>query len=747
MKVQFTKDRTDNWKSYFPVRNGIKPETFLKEGKNYTNETLYYMSKARIARTITDKTESYLNDSQYFVIDMTAGIGGNTIEFLSRKKCSAVMSFERDPERRLMLQRNIQGYQLDDKAIVVNGENHKDILGITGDEDFSAYNSAVFFFDPPWLPQDYKYAVRDDYKKHYIKKDAKVGNLTLEQWLEKLKDTAYMVIYRMPPEYYLNSVVGWTYIVDDLGNDGRLITCIPNSYIKGVDENSEGEVINTSSENFKGLSGLMMKLKPINQDLAKQYETFRNSCNALSVDKAKKEDKCKIFVKWGFTEPQNDKMLAKLPVNPVQIKKEEYETKEERVLVKKPTRVEKINGINFIDDSEDIPLSEQVISVKGAPTLPKNIIDKDSAEWVAEFQSYIKWLLSLFLKGSKGEEIINSLLEPKPMLRWIQAFTEETFIPDKRYNYDLLEIIGDRATEYAFTKILIDKIFSFILKDEKDLPFELTSSVITNLKKEYMSETWQTLTGKVLGFKDWIRIIGPIDDKKYEDVLESFIGALAENGDEIRGKGFGVNLCCKFIDFITSEVKYRTSLVNGDPQTQFRQRLERFFGGNQFQGKTNPNIKYDSLGSPPNIVVHLKVSKMVIEKLSKNGFVLPENGVLGIGKGNSLAIAEKDAANNANKFLDAIGLTNEVVSKKSSERKWEDIQRENPKLADQVKKKIKREGYTDEEFETENKKRGGLNVVILTAVDAKGTVVRIGEGLDKDKFQAKIKALQDYLEK
>ena len=110
MAVQFAKDRTITWKSYFPVRNGIKPETFLVEGRNYTNETLYYMSKARIARTITDKIESFLNESPYVLIEVCAGIGGNTLEFLSRKNCVSVMSFERDPMRRLMLQRNIMGY-------------------------------------------------------------------------------------------------------------------------------------------------------------------------------------------------------------------------------------------------------------------------------------------------------------------------------------------------------------------------------------------------------------------------------------------------------------------------------------------------------------------------------------------------------------------------------------------------------------------------------------------------------------
>lgn len=746
MNVQFSKDRTDNWKSYFPVRNGVKPESFLKPngglGRNYTNETLYYMSKARIARTITDKTESYLNESPYFLIDMTAGIGGNTLEFLSRKNCSAVMSFERDPIRRLMLQRNIQGYKLDDKAIVVNGENSSDIIDVTGEEDFTAYNNAVFFFDPPWLPANYKYSVKDDYKKYYIKKDAKVGNLTLEEWLTKLTDTAYMVIFRMPPGYYLNSVPGWSYVVDELGNDGRLITCIPNQYIKGSSLDAPGEIINTSSENFRGLSSFIMKLTPIKTELAKQYEIFRNSCNALSVERAKKEEKCKFFVRWGFNDPypeNQDKPLTKLVGNlALQVKKEEFRAP----IVKKATRVEKVGEVSFVDDEDAVSLEEQIISPSGAPSLPKDITDKDSAEWVSEFQGYINWILNQFIKGPKAEDTINNLLQPECMQKWIQAFTEETFMPDRRFNYDILEIIGDRAIEYVFSKILIDAITKKI-NDGENIPSP-DAKQLTNYKKEYMSDNWQILTGKALKLTDWIRIIGPIDDKKNEDLFESFIGALVENGDKIRGVGMGIYLCIEFLKYATSELKIKKSLIYGDPITQFIQRFEKLYPVQFVQKKGT--IEYISVGSPPNLTVQLQISKELMDKMSKSGFIVPNNGVLGIGKGSNFNFARKDAADKANKFLDGIGLTVEYVKGFSSEKKWDDIRTIEPKLVQQVKNKVNREGYTDLELETENTPRKGQYISILKATDSKGVVQSLSNGADKDVLQSRLKALRNYLD-
>jgi dsRNA-specific ribonuclease/16S rRNA G966 N2-methylase RsmD len=737
MAVNFARDRTEFWKNYFPVRNGVKPETFLKEGRNYTNETIHYMSKHRIARTITDKVEAIINDKPYFLIDMTAGIGGNVLEFLSRKNCASVMAFERDPMRRLMLQRNIMGYKFGDKAIVPNGENHKDIIGITGEEDFSDYKNAVFFFDPPWLPENYKNAGKDDYKKNYILKDMKVGNLTLEEWIIKLTDIAYMVVIRGPPGYQLDSVPEWTYLVDDLGNDGRLISCIPNQYVKGAPENEPGEIINTSAEGFKGMPSFMMKLKPINTALANQYIAFRNSCNAISNEMAMKEAKCKIFVKWGFVDSnpgdKPDKLLSgRISSVEDAIKKDEYNSPD---VVDKPQspkieKIEKYKGTFFID--EDIPKEEQVVVFKEIPKATKGL-DKDSTEWAAEFQYYIKWLLTQFIIGKNAEEIINNLVQYQYLIIWIKAFTEPSYDPNIKNNYDSLEFLGDRAADYVFSSILIDK---FVEIGENP-----TATIITNYKKDYMSNLWQIPAGRNLGLKDWIRTKKPFEDKMYEDVFESFIGALVENGDNLKGTGYGINLCFKFIKMITKNIRLNNALRRGDYKSNFLQRLEVY--GVKGEGE---NIDDEShrpyLGAPPNVFYNLKLSTKIVSKLENDGFNIPESRIIATGKGKSKGEAKDDAYVKGAEFLNKIGLTNEYRDKKKAEKDWSDIKEINPKLAQQAINKINREGYENRDLST--KVSNGKYFAQLTA-DSDGKPVLLGSGLDSDKIKAKIMAIQEFI--
>ncbi len=783
--VKFDKDLTEVWKSYFPVRNGVKPESFLRssgsedsEGRNYTNETLHYMSKARVARLITDKIEAYISrnmegpESQYFIIDATAGIGGNTLDFLSRKNCVAVMSFERDPKRRLMLQRNIMGYKLGDKAIVPNGNNYEEVIPLTGEEDFVDYKGAIFFFDPPWLPEDFKGG--KDYKKYYILKDAKVGNLTLEGWLMKFWDPkdkktsteepgAYRVVFRMPPGYVLDSVPGWTYIIDELGNDGRLITCIPNFYIKGMEpkalsfDESETLIINTSEESKdvgskRGLTSLMMKLKPNDSMLASQYANFRNSCNALSdkdFSKASNEEKCQIFVKWGFRDPVpvveskpipivefEDKKIIKIGKLGVessglglQIKKDEYRTPME---TPKPKEAVKNSKSRFVDVK--IPIEQQVRVFTDYPKLSPSIKDKDSPEFVAEFQNYISWLLRQFIK--KEDDVIR-LLESEPMAKWLQAFTHVSYDPSRNRNYDLLEIIGDRATEYIFSKLLID----LMRKEEIELP---DANKITQYKKEYMSETWQKLAGQNLGFKDWIRIREPFNNKLFEDILESFIGALSECGDIIRGNGYGINLCSKFIDMITRNIKFDRSLTFGDPKTQVNQRFERAFGGN-FQKNAIEDI--NPIGSAPNIIVNVKLTLLAKSALEAEKFTIPENRIISIGKGTNLTDATKNAYEEANKFLDKIGFTNEKSIEMKEIRNWTDIERVNPVIYNQAKSKLKREGYDDNSYFFKIVEKTGVYYVYLNGFssDNKSDEKSLGFGKNSDRIQAKINAINDYL--
>lgn len=727
MAVQFNKDRTVNWKSYFPVRNGVKPESFLVEGRNYTNETLYYMSKARIARTIADKVEYYLNDSPYVLIDICAGIGGNTLEFLSRKNSTVVISFERDPVRRLMLQRNISGYKLDDKSIVAYGSDFKDKIEISGEEDFTDYKDAVFYMDPPWLPENLKVA-GTDYKSQYILKDMKVGNLSLENWLRKLADTAYLVVYRLPPNYILDSVPGWTYVVDELGNDGRMITCIPNRNIKGYNTEEFGGVIYTQTEtgdSVKALTTLMMKLKSIDTATAKKYKDFRTSCNALSFEKAVKEDKCKIFVKWGFTDPEPYKpaaekaLFGRVSGEGVQLKKEEF-------VVKEPVKITKPTSPTF-PTGDDVPESEQVYTFTDIP-VPTKGLDLESAEWVSEFQNYIGYVLSKFIKD---KEAVNNLLTQDAMPVWIQAFTTKSYKPDSTENYEILEKLGDAVFKYTFTRHLIKKFGN-----------EVNPNFLTNYTKIYLSEKYQPYLAKSLGFEPWIRRDFTIADlKALEDVSESFVGALEMIGNKIRGIGYGVYLCQAFVDFIAKPLRYRKELLQGEEIQRIGQRLEIALGS---IGKGSIEEIYT--GASPNIKGQLLLKPEAAEKLIEWGFPIRDDRVIGIGIGDTKAKAKYNAFVDADKKFSSMGFTNEYAESKKLEKSWKDIEDLDPKTYKFAKAKLQRAGYSNNEVEFIQERKANTYYVILVGKDDKGKDKRLGVGSNANLVNAKIIALKDYIE-
>jgi dsRNA-specific ribonuclease/16S rRNA G966 N2-methylase RsmD len=759
MAVQFAKDRTITWKSYFPVRNGIKPETFLVEGRNYTNETLYYMSKARIARTITDKIESFLNESPYVLIEVCAGIGGNTLEFLSRKNCVSVMSFERDPMRRLMLQRNIMGYNYGDKAMVVHGDNFKDRLEITGDEDFNDYNNAVFFMDPPWLPESFK---GGDYKKNYILKDMKVGKLTLEQWLEKLTNTAYIVVYRLPPNYILNQVKGWTYVVDELGNDGRLITCIPNRNLKNGVENDFGEIIYTQKVSATGevvttsLTSLYMKLKSIDTSLSKQYQSFRNSCNALTYEKAIKENKCKIFTKWGFIDPNpnpelSDKFLGRITTSDINLKKEEYTIPAYsspdgvNLLPIKDVKIAEgdvIIGKNAVKpDNSEITLAprlklveksarevkEQVVYLRDAPKPSTKALDLESPEWTAEFQNYIHFLLSKFINS---KELVNNLVTLDYMRVWIQAFTSASYNPSIDKNYESLEFTGDSILKYVYSSYLVEGFGN-----------DATANLLTQYKNLYMTKRWQPYMAEALGFRNWIRSVTPVDEKALEDVSEAFVAALNNVADMYKSYGYGMRLCKKFVYFITQNIEYSNADLAGDEKRRIEQRIETYIGG-QDKGR----IVEEVIGSGPTLAVKLSLRKDIAEKFIEAGFKMNPDNIIGMGKNPLLSKARNLAWSQADKFFDAIGFTEEFANSTKKDKVWDKLKAVNETLVMQVLSKIRREGYTKEYMETDTKGTGKLKYVFLNALDSDKNIVRLGKGKNEDLIKAQLEALQDFLE-
>lgn len=738
----FSKDKTKYWYTYFPKINGEYPD--FKEGRNFTNETFYYMSKRRVSIEIADRIENYTGSNPYCIIEICAGIGGNTLEFLDRKKCAMTMAFERNEQRSIMLQRNIAAYPFADKAIVVNSE-------VQGDEGFESYQDSIFYFDPPWLPEN----VPDmsDYKKYYIRKDMKVGSLTLEGWLAKLQNTAYMVVFRVPDNYELGEVPGWTYEFDNLGKtpslkeqaeDGKIFFCFNNRSIKGASATKFGGYV-------KQKSGFRMKLNAINPGLANQYIAVRDYCLKVPTEEVKNNSRCNIFVKYNFADPEP------LPASPVKltgvkladnvslktdtvtaVQTPAVEPPKPTTVVVKEAPVVAEEELTF-DGKKILPYEEQVWKFTDLPTPSKNI-DLESAEWVAEFQNYLKVILSKFIKNKDGSvrmDIVNQLLSGNEfMATWIQAFTDPSFRSDESENYEYLEFIGDTILKYAF-RMWLKSYFENLQN-----PVSLTADLMTKYPNFYMSKQFQPLIAGSFGMLKWIRKSESkiLKAKVEEDLMESFCGALHQVGNAIK-PGMGIILVRQFTNFFSQKLTIDPARALGDARSY----VEQYFAQLYLKDQVGP----ETINSPGNYTVSIVITQLAGEKLASMGFFVPSNRIIGIGKASSKENALKFAYINANEYMNKIGLTNEYKETFKYARGWSDIKDADNKLYNKFKTIFERSGadINDATWDVDSKDIKGAKFLarIILTQGIKTSIV--SEGVGNDYITAKTAAINNYFKK
>ena len=711
----FNKDKTWQSGAYFDEKNGIKP--IVKAGRNFDNDELFYMSKPRVSRYIANKIESITFNKPYFMIEICAGIGGNTTEFASRKNCATIMAFERDTQRSIYLQRNLKAYKLDDKAVVVNSE-------ITGEEDFSTYPGSIFYFDPPWLPADYR-STDGNYKTHYIRKDMKVGELSLEEWLEKLKPVAYMVGIRVPDNYDLGEVDGWTYETENLGKtpelkagaeDGKLFFCFNNSFIKGASDSKFGGYI-------KNFTSFKMKLNYTDTALADKFLEYRNYCSKLARSKSSVDDDCP-FVKYRFIDPEPEELLpAKVVI-------------EEKVIPKAVV----------VEEAEDIPLEKQVPIITGIPK-PSKGLKPGTPEWIAEFQNYLSVILGKFItkEGKPYTELINSLLIGEYMVTWLAAFTTESANPEKDKNYETLEIIGDAVYEYALMMKLPRLMEKYGLT--------VNEETINNVRQKYKSgksggaKGFQTYLGDTFQFKEWI-IKGKLEileDTINEDLLESFYGALHTIGNRVGNTGtMGVKLVWKMTDFWIQNIQISKKFQESDDKTNVTQRFQRIRIPDKEAVSEPPPI-----GGGRDWTAVIKLTDKAFERLVSEGIAINTKDI-GVGKGTSSSEAKKNAWREADRYLDSVGFTVAKAEEIKENTNWKLLKKNYTAIYNEFNQVAKRNGISNAtdvfDFVVNSVKDKNEFYVVLTQTTDKG-VRNVGEGRSKDRLEAMANALDYYINK
>lgn len=171
----------------------------------------YSITTPDFAEHITFLILKYVPDCRH-IIDMTAGLGGNTINFAN--KIAKVSSIELDTKRYEFLNNNLMVYN------ITNVTTYNMCCFKWCDEHVNC-EANVIFIDPPWGGKSYKYEQNiclslDEYKLHEIpniicKKIPKISmivfklpinyNITLFQdfnyKIHKLKKNVYTNVYTM----------------------------------------------------------------------------------------------------------------------------------------------------------------------------------------------------------------------------------------------------------------------------------------------------------------------------------------------------------------------------------------------------------------------------------------------------------------------------------------------------------------------------------------------------------------------
>lgn len=706
MNVEFAHTNVENAWAYFPKRNGINVRNKIQFDKNYDSETLKYMSKPWVARVTADYMEEFLGNRRYFIIEICAGTGGNTLEFLDRKNLSAILAYEKNEKRNLMLQRNILMYNFGNRAMV----NAKET---TGNENFSEYSDSVFFFDPPWLPSDLVKA-GEDYRKYYITKNMKVGELFLEQWLEKLKTTAYMVVFRLPPESELSEVPGWTYVMYDIekpdkkstnyvefpGKNGRLFICINNRKIRSASETEFGGLVKKEE--------VIPKMEPISPFLANLFDKYITKCEKQKMDVAKRDETCKLFVKYSFREPG--------PLAP---------TEPEALPAPISPKAEILDSnINPNDLGTSWYTPENIHMYKDIPK-PSKGLNVDSPEWLAEFLEYIRWVLKKFISK---DEIVNDLLTTDYNVKtWIQAFTHESFNPDLTSNYQSLETLGDNTGGSSFIIYTYDHYKGNI--NPKDL---------TNLKKAVMSKQFQGFVSKyTFGFRNWLLSQAKKDLNVDEDLFESFTGALHQTGDNTK-YGLGMVLCRKFMKYIMSKIDIaKIEIDESEPDQTLRQSFEQIkFSKDNIIENIKPVGEF--------YVASLTLSPALTTFLLENKINVPKSGPLTVNKNKTnKKAAEKAVYFDALKMLRNLGFTKQFVEKVREKRNIDALNELNEKLVKIFLGKIQRDNL---DYEFEENVASKITQLVGIDKDGKRDILASVKNTSTDSRVNKLAAIQEYVD-
>lgn len=170
----------------------------------------------------------------------------------------------------------------------------------------------------------------------------------------------------------------------------------------------------------------------------------------------------------------------------------------------------------------------------------------DPDNWIQQLQIYIKNIILEILPPVKNEpeitsQIRNVLISQKFMNVWAYSLTHVSWNPNVGKNYETLEHFGDRAMALAFDE--------YITRNNN-----ISDAEANDLATYYLSKTYLPELTRKIGLQNYVRTRVGVDINVEEDIIESFFGALARNGESIQS-GFGYSLCYSFLKYLFKDIK------------------------------------------------------------------------------------------------------------------------------------------------------------------------------------------------
>jgi len=260
--------------------------------------------------------------------------------------------------------------------------------------------------------------------------------------------------------------------------------------------------------------------------------------------------------------------------------------------------------------------------------------------WLDGFIVFIDKILSRIIT-SKDER--QDYLRENLLGFWIQAFTNKTI--DLNFNYDVLEMFGDRLMKASFADYLIQRIPGIVEKE------------LTELQNYYLTTIPQSNLARNLGFAPYIRVVGEVKAKVLEDVLEAFFGALFRVSEEVAGGRGYYNVFSMIVSLYKEEpLEKQLEVVKaGRDKTVFIQSLAKLHLGQP----TEDYYEQDNL-----VYFTLTLSNEAREFFQTHGMNVPK--VVGHGVGNSKRSAESNAYSEALSLLREKGVTPEWIEEQRS---------------------------------------------------------------------------------